>query len=66
MLPVMDICAMASFIHLLLSCVLHGQMQHVRTRIVTAYVELHAAGGHTLHIQIGIEDVLPVHTGCTT
>ena len=56
----MDICAMASFIHALLSFVLHGQAQHVRPRIVAAHVELHAARGHALHIKVGIEDVLPV------
>lgn len=57
---VMDICAMASFIHALLSCVLHGQAQHVRPRIVAAHVELHAARGHAMHIKVGIEDVLPI------
>ena len=60
MLPVMDICAMASFIRALLLCVLHGQAQHVRPRVVAAHVELHAARGHALHIEIGVENVLAV------
>ena len=39
------------------------QLQHIRAGVVSHAVQLHAAGGHLLHVQIGVDDGLLVPHG---